>query len=140
MSQFDADEVVPGVWLGGENAARDRQGLRERRILRVLSVHEEPERLGVDDGMLRCHAVRVNDLPAEADLLRAEIPAALSFLREAAIAKEAVLVHCMYGRSRSATVIIAWLMYEKGLSLSEALALVRASRPQAILPASALHV
>ena len=77
---FDAAEVVRGVWLGGEKAAADALALQERDIRRVLSVHEEPESLGIDESLSR-YAVRVHDMPAEAAALGAELPKALSFVQ-----------------------------------------------------------
>ena len=41
-----------------------------------------------------------------------------------------VLVHCVQGVSRSASVILAFLMAEKGMSLTDALAHCRVVRPQ----------
>jgi protein-tyrosine phosphatase len=37
-------------------------------------------------------------------------------------------VHCYAGRSRSATVVIAWLMRTRHLSMDDAFALVRSKR------------
>ncbi|RLN97568.1 hypothetical protein BBJ28_00010968 [Nothophytophthora sp. Chile5] len=42
-----------------------------------------------------------------------------------------VLVHCFMGRSRSATIILAYLVSRRGLALSEALRELRRVRPQA---------
>lgn len=40
-----------------------------------------------------------------------------------------VLVHCNAGQSRSASIVLAWLMARAGLTLREGLLLLRASRP-----------
>lgn len=42
-----------------------------------------------------------------------------------------MLVHCYMGRSRSVTLVVAYLMARKALPLRDALALVRRVRPQA---------
>ncbi|RLN15226.1 hypothetical protein BBJ28_00010643 [Nothophytophthora sp. Chile5] len=42
-----------------------------------------------------------------------------------------VLVHCFMGRSRSATIVLAYLVARRGLALSEALRELRRVRPQA---------
>lgn len=44
-----------------------------------------------------------------------------------------VLVHCMQGVSRSASLVVAYVMTSKGLSLADALATVQAARP-VVLP------
>ena len=40
----------------------------------------------------------------------------------------AVLVHCEYGVSRSATIVIAYLMCKRGLKFEDALAMVKEKR------------
>lgn len=42
-----------------------------------------------------------------------------------------VLVHCFMGRSRSATIILAYLIARRGFSLTHALHALRRVRPQA---------
>ncbi|KAL7251881.1 hypothetical protein ACSBR1_013684 [Camellia fascicularis] len=42
-----------------------------------------------------------------------------------------VLVHCFVGRSRSVTIVVAYLMKKHNMSVSEALDLVRSKRPMA---------
>ncbi|XP_050373982.1 dual specificity protein phosphatase 1 isoform X2 [Argentina anserina] len=42
-----------------------------------------------------------------------------------------VLVHCFVGKSRSVTIVLAYLMKRHGMSLNEALEHVRSRRPQA---------
>eukprot|EP00004_Rigifila_ramosa_P014729 TRINITY_DN3372_c0_g1_i6.p1 TRINITY_DN3372_c0_g1~~TRINITY_DN3372_c0_g1_i6.p1 ORF type:complete len:301 (+),score=55.29 TRINITY_DN3372_c0_g1_i6:1-903(+) len=58
------------------------------------------------------------------------IPKALSFITAAMAQPDAVVaVHCHQGRSRSAAIVIAWLMHATGGSYEEALAIVKAARP-----------
>merc|ERR1712070_517545 len=61
----------------------------------------------------------------EADILPA-IQRALPFISEHKARKEAVLVHCVAGKSRSATICAAWLMVTKGLTATMAIDEVRA--------------
>ncbi|PKI64917.1 hypothetical protein CRG98_014713 [Punica granatum] len=42
-----------------------------------------------------------------------------------------VLVHCFMGRSRSVSVVVAYLMKKHGMSLSQAMEHVKSKRPQA---------
>ena len=44
--------------------------------------------------------------------------------------KGSVIVHCADGRDRSATVVLAYLMYADGMALRDAIALVEKARPQ----------
>lgn len=54
-----------------------------------------------------------------------------NFIDEAKSMGGAVLVHCFVGRSRSVTVVVAYLMKKQGMSLSQALGHVRSKRTQA---------
>lgn len=44
---------------------------------------------------------------------------------------EGVLVHCAQGRSRSSTVVVAYIMWSRGLHYTDALALVQRARSMA---------
>ena len=53
---------------------------------------------------------------------------AVEFITEAISSGGKVLVHCLGGRSRSASCVIAYLMKTMGIDLDTALAMVRAKR------------
>ena len=64
----------------------------------------------------------------------------LGMMRAAAMTLESlyghghsVLVHCMHGRSRSAGVILAWLMVFRGMNYEEATALLHEKLPKAVI-------
>lgn len=57
------------------------------------------------------------------------IEAANSFIAAARARGGAVLVHCYAGQSRSAALVIAYLMQAEGLGLMDAWQLTRAGRP-----------
>ena len=65
---------------------------------------------------------------------------AADFIEEALGGKESVLVHCEAGRSRSATIVMAFLMRRDHCSLSEALSKVQSllSHRRLPFPSSAL--
>lgn len=66
--------------------------------------------------------------PAPADLLP-HIEASNAFIAGARARGGAVLVHCYAGQSRSAALVIAYLMQSQGMGLMDAWALTRAARP-----------
>lgn len=53
-----------------------------------------------------------------------------SFIDEFMARREVVLVHCVEGKSRASTMIIAYLMKSEELTLREAFDIVRSARPQ----------
>jgi dual specificity phosphatase 12 len=72
------------------------------------------------------YLLQVTDLPQE-DLL-SHFTGSNAFIQEGLAKDGAVLVHCYRGRSRSATVVVAFLMQKHGYSAERALAKVRSKR------------
>lgn len=70
--------------------------------------------------------MQVTDLPEE-DLL-SHFVSSNDFIEEGLAKDGAVLVHCYRGRSRSATVVVAFLMRKHGYSAERALSKVRGKR------------
>ena len=90
-------------------AARSTRSLAENRITHILSVCSEPIPAEVPEAGI-CHKrIAVEDVDY-ADLL-IHLPAACDFIEGALSSGGVVLVHCVQGLSRSATVIAAYCMY-----------------------------
>lgn len=53
----------------------------------------------------------------------------IDFIKDALDNGGAVLVHCFAGVSRSATIILAYLMQERGMSFLDAMSFVKRRRP-----------
>ena len=70
--------------------------------------------------------------------LRTRFPDCIGFIKQAIGKGGRVLVHCFAGVSRSAAVVIAYLMQEHGLSVHSAYSLVRSKRPY-IKPNEGFH-
>lgn len=138
-------EVRPGLWLGSMDAALEIAGCNTHRIDHVLSVglecgwmlrlqgeeqsaaKEGGSRHLVMDGVNRL-LIYVQDEPGTD--LSAHFETCSKFIDRALTRKGQLLVHCMAGRSRSATVVAAHLMRAEGLTAVEALASVRSARPE----------
>mmetsp|Transcript_7889 Transcript_7889/g.14159 ORF Transcript_7889/g.14159 Transcript_7889/m.14159 type:complete len:361 (-) Transcript_7889:229-1311(-) len=139
-------QVLPGLWLGDRFAAADRALLHERNICAVINCasappdkdedwvrvaakfgfvvpcfHTEPSAAGYR--ALRYMLVPVKDEAAEP--ISEYFEEAASFIAETLQASEGVLIHCEAGRSRAATVTLAYLMKSLNLSLSEALSKIK---------------
>ncbi|XP_061587345.1 dual specificity protein phosphatase 12 isoform X2 [Cololabis saira] len=112
-------QVDPGVYIGAAADLNDVQALSAASVSHVLSVDS------VDPGPLLPAGpgfsrkwVNVLD-EATADLL-SHLDACCAFLDQALDGGGAALVHCQAGRSRSATVVTAYLMKKYQLGFSEA--------------------
>lgn len=122
-----AQEVVPGIFLGGSSAAEDRQAQLALGITHVLNATNHRPRAPL--GNIKMLMLHLRDADGEQDLTK-HFPASIQFMDEAR--KEgAVLVHCVRGVSRSAALVIAYLIARGGLSFDDALALTKRARPVA---------
>ena len=71
----------------------------------------------------------INVADVSSSSLIRHFPSAISFIKDGMTRGGGVLVHCFAGVSRSATVVIAYLMQEKNMSFSDAFAFASKRRP-----------
>ncbi|XP_047617898.1 dual specificity phosphatase 29 isoform X1 [Phacochoerus africanus] len=126
------NEVWPKLYIGDEATALDRYGLQKAGFTHVLNAAHG--RWNVDTGpdyyrdmAIEYHGVEADDLPTF-DLSIFFYPAA-AFI-DAALRYEhnKILVHCAMGRSRSATLVLAYLMIHRNMTLVDAIRQVAKNR------------
>lgn len=134
QADHEAVEIpgASGLFLGSVGAAWNEQELARRAITHVLT-------LSADDGGrvaalthklgLAHLAVNVAD-QAAADLAACFGPC-FAFVDAALAAEGRVLVHCFQGKSRSTAIVAGYLMTRQGVTLNQALDLIRQVRPHA---------
>jgi protein-tyrosine phosphatase len=124
-----ANEVMPRLYIGSRSAVADSNARWARgtltHIVRLLDQMWMHSRY---DG-IEYLSIEVADCD-ETDL-GVYFEQTAAFIRDALASSldSAVLVHCAAGMSRSATIMIAYLMIEHGMSLARALYTVRLARP-----------
>ncbi|XP_077482577.1 uncharacterized protein LOC144093135 [Stigmatopora argus] len=127
------NEVWPQVYIGDEATAKDKFNLQKLGITHVLNAAEGTWN-NVDTGAgyygdmgVVYHGVVAADTPTF-DLSQYFLTAA-RFIRTAlADANNKILVHCVMGRSRSATLFLAYLMICEGMMLADAVEHVKTRR------------
>ena len=120
--------VVPGLYSGNDRAAADAALLQLLGVRYIVNAASEcPNYLCYDPQFTYLH-VALLDCPDEC-VLASEVEAACAFIDHALDRKEGVLVHCLAGRSRSATIVLAYLVTRRGLTLYEAYQFLQARRP-----------
>ncbi len=125
----------PYILIGDKNFARDRAALRHQRVLYVINVTPPLTSGGVANFFEKEGSIEYLRLPLRdvaADSILPHVAPAVEFLQRARVrADGCVLVHCNEGKSRSAGIVVAFLMRAYNRSFDDALAAVQAVRPQA---------
>ncbi|CAG8468040.1 9559_t:CDS:2 [Paraglomus occultum] len=127
------DEIIPGVFLGSYASAKDRDWLDQNQITHILTVATGLSPAFPDNFTYKIITVR--DHPYENIL--AHFDSSAKFISNAIRKNGRVLVHCQAGVSRSASVIIAYLMKTKNMVLDDAWDYVSERRSIIALPSAA---
>lgn len=105
---FTATEIIPNLYLGGYADALDPDELRERGIRRILNVAEECTTPQSIKSNFEVYEIALKDNSDEQ--ISKHFESCAHFIRRGLELGEGVLVHCRMGVSRSATIVIAYLM------------------------------
>lgn len=120
--------ITPQLWLGGAPTYdRDYEFIRHQGITAVINIRaERPDETGYYDRHgIRHVQYKVPDIAVPDP---ETITAAVDWTRDQIAAGRVVLVHCAKGRGRSATLVAAYLMRERGMTFEEARSLLKSQR------------
>ncbi|XP_035217090.1 dual specificity protein phosphatase 22-like [Stegodyphus dumicola] len=117
------NKVLPGLYLGSFRDGKDSEQLRANEITHIISIHDTAKEI-VEDKQYLC--IRVPDSPEEN--LSRYFPKCNDFIHHARTTGGNVLIHCLAGVSRSATIAAAYIMSVTSLSCKDALKVVRGAR------------
>ncbi|KAF5179779.1 Dual specificity phosphatase [Thalictrum thalictroides] len=121
-------QIEEGLFLGSLAAACDKDTLKSLNITHILTVAQSLKPAYPNDFI--CKKIEVADRP-ESDIAQ-HFDECFHFIDEAKKMGGAVLVHCFAGKSRSVTIIVAYLMRKCRMTLSQALVHVKSKRPQVV--------
>ncbi|XP_066929895.1 dual specificity protein phosphatase 12-like [Clytia hemisphaerica] len=122
-------EIEPHLYLSNITAAKNQQLLQQNIISIVLTVDAQP--LGGSGGEIENIYIEMND-DLKTNLVE-KLPQCIDVIEDCVMEKRNILVHCHAGVSRSASVVIAYVMKSRGLSLRHASDHVK-SRKQDVMP------
>eukprot|EP00005_Dracoamoeba_jomungandri_P002839 CAMPEP_0174252506 /NCGR_PEP_ID=MMETSP0439-20130205/1950_1 /TAXON_ID=0 /ORGANISM="Stereomyxa ramosa, Strain Chinc5" /LENGTH=249 /DNA_ID=CAMNT_0015333053 /DNA_START=71 /DNA_END=817 /DNA_ORIENTATION=+ len=118
-------EILDGfLYLGSGNDASDFAGLMEKGIDFILNTAQDWRNTYPE--YFRYHNCHLKDEDDE-DIFSC-LEGAIDFIQQAEQEGKKVFVHCVVGKSRSASVVIAYLMNAKEMRLKEAFELVKSRR------------
>ncbi len=116
------NEIKDGLWLGDNYAANNIKDLKKKGIKKILTVMNQTGPIyKSEDGFIH-KKFELSDFESE-NIIK-YFGECLNFID----GKEKVLVHCMAGASRSATIIIAYLMWKDKMKYDDALDFVQKKR------------
>mmetsp|Transcript_9394 Transcript_9394/g.27923 ORF Transcript_9394/g.27923 Transcript_9394/m.27923 type:complete len:358 (+) Transcript_9394:125-1198(+) len=127
ISLNDCDNIIPNLFLGGMKAVEDHTALDQSGIRAICCCTREFEMPSSEfSPQVEYYRVDVEDISREPiEMFFAE---ATEFIHSWISREQPVLVHCRAGVSRSASIVIAYLMTYQGYSLHDAFFLVRSHR------------
>jgi len=115
------NKILDNLWLGDMSAAYNKLLLKKHGMTHILTVASGiPPKFPSN---FQYKVVTILDSPSAN--LKAHFQSCIKFLKNALEQGGCVLVHCFAGVSRSATIVIAYLMQELGMSLVDAMQHVR---------------
>lgn len=133
------------VYVGNATAASDRHTLDERNIRAVVNCQgNDTQNFFEDDPRFTYHRFVVSTLASRVCLqnrrgpdeggrtitpLQGGFQQAFDFIRHHIEQGHSVLIHCLAGAHRAGTVGTAWIMYQTGTGVTDALALAKKCRP-----------
>ncbi|KAI0264762.1 DSPc-domain-containing protein [Gloeopeniophorella convolvens] len=115
------------LYLGSISAVLDPSILKEHNIHHLVQVLDVPWLPSIEKDGYECY--RMDILDVESQDLKPHLEDAVEDIDSALRRGQNVLVHCQQGVSRSAAIVIAYLIRKRGMSFDSAIAYVRQRRP-----------
>ncbi|KAK0197124.1 protein-tyrosine phosphatase-like protein [Armillaria mellea] len=121
-----ASQSTGALYLGSLAAIHEKDTLVEKNITHLVQVMDAPWLpLSEKDGF-SCHRIPILDT-SSADI-KSYLEAACNYIDQSLRSGKSVLVHCQQGVSRSASIVIAYLIRNRGMSYDSAFAYVKRER------------
>ncbi|KAG9354869.1 hypothetical protein JZ751_001582 [Albula glossodonta] len=124
-----ADEVYPRLYIGDQEIASNRRELSKLGITHILNCAHSKWRGGAEyyEGMnITYQGVEAHDTPTYD--MSVNFYSAAEFIHTALSTGGRILVHCAVGVSRSATLVLAYLMIRQNMTLVDAIKTVKDQR------------
>ena len=123
---FEASEILNNLWLGAVSSSCNREMLHENGIETVVSaILGSSAAYPFDFNYERSKLRDVEDEDIKSEFYRL-----LPIIHTELLNNKGVLVHCIFGKSRSASIVAAYLIKYKKMTTEEALRFIKSKRAQ----------
>lgn len=120
---FEAQKIIDGVYLGSINSVYDYEEMKKIGITHIISVVA-----GFYPSDDNFNYLILNALDTENTNLREYFEKCNQYIDEALENDNKVLIHCMAGRSRSVTILCAYIIKKFGMNVENALKSIKNKR------------
>lgn len=122
----DATHILSGIWLGNATAAQNFKFMQFQKISDIINV--TPDIPNLFDSV-QYYRFPIRDETMERDAALHALDIGADIIHKCVIEHRPVLIHCKRGHHRSATIIVYYLMKYRGLTMAEAIYLIKQKRP-----------
>lgn len=119
-------EIIPGLYLGNHHDASNPKLITDCNIGLIINVTKNIDNTFNDK--IKYHQIAIDDSPSE-KITFDDFETVYNLIEDAQKTNIGVLVHCYAGISRSATIVIAYIMKKMQIPRLDALEFVRSKRP-----------
>lgn len=123
-STFDADQIIDNLYIGSISSCYDINMLKQIGITHIISVIAGFEPPFPSD----FEYLVINALDDENTLLKDKFKICNEFIENGLENNGKVLIHCVFGKSRSATILCAYLIDKFGMSYNNTLSVLQKKR------------
>uniref|UniRef100_H3ARA7 Dual specificity phosphatase 10 n=1 Tax=Latimeria chalumnae TaxID=7897 RepID=H3ARA7_LATCH len=127
IENAELSPILPFLFLGNEKDAQDLEIMKNLNIGYVVNVTTHLPLYHAETGSVRYKRLPATDNSKQN--LHQYFEEAFEFIEEAHQSGKGVLIHCQAGVSRSATIVIAYLMKHTLMTMADAYKFVKGKRP-----------
>lgn len=120
-----ATQIIDGLYLGCDEGANDELMLDQLNIKKIVRVGEELSMRNPD----KYDYMNIDIYDHNDENIYQHFESSFNFIDKALIKKENVFVHCKFGISRSATIVISYIIQKFKYRTNEAMAFISSKRP-----------
>ncbi|KAJ1157738.1 hypothetical protein NDU88_010438 [Pleurodeles waltl] len=127
IENAELTSILPFLFLGNEHDAQDLETMQRMNIEYIVNVTTHLPLYHYEKGIFNYKRLPATD--SNKQNLRQYFEEAFEFIEEAHQCGKGLLIHCQAGVSRSATIVIAYLMKHTRMTMTDAYKFVKGKRP-----------